>query len=94
MKKVKITFNITADVAQMLEERVPKRKRNRFIEEAVHARFSIMEEEKRMREMVIANKARDEELELIDNGLELDDAIFEDDDLLCEEEVSELDDYL
>ena len=95
MKKLKITFNISEVVVEMLERRVPKRKRNAFIEEAIRARFAIMEQEQFLRELVLDNKARDEELDAIDAGLELEDAILQgDDEFLNEDDIFELDDLM
>lgn len=92
-QKITVAFRISADVAEMLQNRVPEEKLNDFIEEAIHGRFAMMEQEEFLREMVISNKARDEELELIDAGLELD-AIAGSDDLLDDIEILELDEIL
>jgi hypothetical protein len=93
MKKLKITFNISEDVVEMLEKRVPKRKRNTFIEEAIRLRFATMEQEEFLRELVMNNKARDEELDLIDASLELGDAILQSDEV-DEDEILELDELV
>lgn len=96
-RKIKITFNISEDVVEMLEQRVPKRKRNVFIEEAIHCRFATMEQELFMRELAAHNRTQNEELDLIGAGLEqaeLDDAILQSDDLLNEDEILELDELL
>ena len=92
MKKLKIAFNISEDVAEMLERRVPKRKRNTFIEEAIRLRFDMMEQERFLRELVIDNRTRDEELDQIDAELEPEDAIFLSDETLDEDEILEFDD--
>lgn len=89
--KIAITFNLPAEVVEMLEGRVPKEKRDTFIEEAIHGRFAMMEQEKLMREIIKSNKARDEALDLIDARLELDDEILQGDDLLSDNELLELD---
>lgn len=94
MKKRKITCNISEDIAEMLEKRVPKRTRSAFIEAAVRARFAMEDEEKRMREAAMADRTRDAELELIDASLELADIILQNDDILSEEELSELEDLV
>lgn len=78
----------------MLEKRIPKRRQNIFIEEAIHARFSIMEQEKAMRELVQANKIRDEELELIDAGLEHEENIYHHDEYLNEDEMLDIDEVM
>ncbi|HEX9896134.1 MAG TPA: hypothetical protein VGA85_00530 [Dehalococcoidales bacterium] len=94
MKKTKITFNISEEVAQMLETRVPKRKRNAFIEEAINLRFGMIEQEKFLRELVVTNKARNEELDKIEEELEPEDAILQSDEPLDEDEILELDDLI
>jgi hypothetical protein len=94
MKKTKITFNISKEVAQMLETRVPKRKRNAFIEEAINLRFGMIEQEKFLRELVVTNKARNEELDKIEEELEPEDAILQSDEPLDEDEILELDDLI
>jgi hypothetical protein len=94
MKKVKLTFNISKNVAEMLEKRVPNRKLNAFIEEAIQFRFDMLEREKFLQELVLNNKVRDEELDKIEAGLEPEDALFQSDAPLIEDELSELDDLL
>jgi hypothetical protein len=90
MKKVKMTFSISPDVSEMLERRIPKRKRNAFIEEAIRGRFATMEEEQFLRQLVMDNKACDEELDMIDAGLEFD----EGDECLSESEFADLDEAI
>lgn len=92
-KKIKITFNISEDVVEMMERRVPKRKRNAFIEEAIRGRFASIEQEQFLRELVMHNKARDEELDQIDAGMELEDALLQSDEL-DEDEILELDELI
>lgn len=94
MKKIKLTFNISEDIAQILETRVPKRKRNTFIEEAIRLRLDVTEQEQFLRELVVTNKARDEELDRIESGLEPEDAILQSDEPLDEDEILELDDLV
>jgi hypothetical protein len=98
MKKVETTFKISKDVFKLLEGRVPKRKRNTFIEEAIRCRFAVMEQEAFMRELIMDNKARDEQMELIDAGLAVDDVdeMFQskDDELLNADEIMEFDEFL
>ena len=94
MKKIKITFNISQDVVEMLERRVPKRKLNAFIEEAIRGRFGMMEQEQFLRELVMHNKIRDDELDKIEAGLEPEDALFQIDEPMDEDEILELDDLV
>jgi len=94
MKKIKLTFNISEDIAQILETRIPKRKRNTFIEEAIRLRLDVIEQEQFLRELVVTNKARDEELDRIESGLEPEDAILQSDEPLDEDEILELDDLV
>jgi hypothetical protein len=94
MKKLKLTFNISEDVAKMLETRVPKRKRNTFIEEAINLRFGMVEQERFLRELAETNKASNEELDTIEAGLEPEDAILQSDEPLDEDEILELDDFI
>jgi hypothetical protein len=91
MKKVKLTFSIPEDVAAMLEQRIPKRQRNNFITEAIHARFNIMEQEGFLREVAAANREQDENLTKIDACLDPEDAELQSDEL-DEDEILELDD--
>ncbi len=92
MKKVNLTFSISEDLVKMIEERIPKRKRNQFITEAITARFNIMEQERFLREVAQANQARDEELTKIEEGLEPEDADLQSDEL-DEDEILELDEF-
>lgn len=93
MKKIKLTFNISEDIAEMLETRIPKRKRNTFIEEAINLRFGMMEQERFLREVAVTNSAHVEALDKIEEELEPDDAILQsDDDVLDDDEILELDD--
>jgi hypothetical protein len=94
MKKLKITFNISEDVVEILEKRVPKGKRNGFIEEAIRFRFSSIEQEQFLRELVRDNKSLSEDLDRIDEGLELGDALLQSDELLDEEELMEFNDLV
>ena len=94
MKKIKLTFNISEDVARILESRVPKRKRNAFIEEAINLRFGMMEQEQFLREVAMTNKTHNEELDRIEATLEPDDAILQSDEPLDEDEILELDDLI
>ena len=93
MKKLKLTFNIPEDVAEMLETRVTKRRRNAFVVEAIRVRFGMMEQEKFLRELTEANQARALELAEIDEGLEPEDAILQSDEL-DEGEIAELDEII
>jgi hypothetical protein len=101
MKKVKVTFEISEAVMDMLDKRVPEQERNSFIEKAIHCMFSTMEQERLLRDIVEHNKARDDELEEIDNSLEPEpeDLIFKNvmtniDEFLDDDELSELDDIV
>lgn len=95
MKKIKLTFNIDEDVADMLVTRIPKRKRSTFIEEAIRLRFTSLEQERFLREVAEANIAVDRELTSIDEGLEPEDAILQsDEDLIDDDEILELDDLI
>jgi len=91
MKKLKITINISEDVAEMLESRVPEEERNVFIENAIRSRFAMMEQEKVLQDVVMHNKILNDELDQIDAGLQLEDFMTEDDDLLSDDELSEFD---
>jgi hypothetical protein len=92
MKKVKVTFSISEDVAKLLEERVSKRKRNAFIEEAINLRFGMEEQEQFLREVVSANNEQINELDRIELNLEPDDADLQSDEI-DEDEILELDDF-
>jgi hypothetical protein len=94
MKKIKITFTISEDVVQMLDKHVPKRKRSAFIEEAIRFRFGSIEQEQFLRELVMSNKARDEELDKIDADMELGEAIFQSEELLNDDEILEFEDLV
>lgn len=94
MKKIDVAFKISKDVADMLEARVPKRKRNVFIEEAIRGRFMAAEEEKFLQELCLERKIYSDELDRIDASLELADAMLQEGELLKEDEVMELDDIL
>ena len=101
MKKHKITFEISEAVMEMLDKRIPEQERNTFIEKAIHCMFSTMEQERLLRDIVEHNKARDEELEAIDNSLEPDpeDVLFQKmmtntDEFLDDDELFELDDIV
>jgi hypothetical protein len=94
MKKLKITFSLSKHVVNLLENRVPKRQRNVFIEEAIQGRFAMMEQEQFLRELAMHNRTRDEGLEQIDAGLKLKDTMIPGDDLLSESQRSEFDDLL
>lgn len=93
MKKLKLTFNIPEDVAEMLDKRVTKRKRNTFVVDAICARFRSLDEQQFLKELVEANQARDQEMAEIDQGLEPEDAILQSDEL-DEDEIAELDEII
>jgi hypothetical protein len=101
MTKHKITFEISEEIMEMLEKRIPEQERNTFIEKAIHCMFSTMEQERLLRDIVEHNKARDEELDAIDNSLEPDpaDLLFQKmmtntDEFLDDDELLELDDMV
>jgi len=101
MSTHKITFEISDAVMEMLKKRVPEQERNTFIEKSIHCMFSSMEQEKMLRDIIEHNKARDEELDAIDNSLEPDreDRMFKKiftnaNDFLDDDELFELDDTL
>ena len=101
MKKNKITFEISEAVMEMLDKRIPEQERNTFIEKAIHCMFSTMEQERLLRDIVEHNKARDEELDAIDNSLEQGpgDVLFQKmtsntDEFLDDDELFELDDMI
>jgi hypothetical protein len=93
MKKLKLTFNIPEDVAEMLDKRVTKRKRNAFVVDAICARFRSLDEQQLLQELIEANQARDQEMAEIDQGLEPEDAILQSDEL-DEDEIAELDEII
>ena len=94
MKKIKLTFNIAEDVAEMLETRVPKRKRNNFIEEAIRLRFGMDEQEKFLREVVATNIIQNDQLDKIEATLDPEDADLQSDELIDDDEILELDDLI
>jgi hypothetical protein len=94
MKKIKLTFNIAENVAEMLETRVPKRKRNAFIEEAIRLRFGFDEEERFLREVVATNIIQNDQLDKIEATLDPDDADLQSDEMIDEDEILELDDFI
>lgn len=93
MKRLKLTFNIPEDVAEMLETRITKRKRNAFVVDAICARFRSLDEQQFLKELAEVNKARALELAEIDDGLEPEDAILQSDEL-DESEIVELDEII
>ena len=101
MTKHKITFEISEEVMEMLDRRVPEQDRNTFIEKAIHCMFSTMEQERLLRDIVEHNKARDDELEAIDSSLPPDpeDMLFQKmmtttGEFLDDDELNELDDIV
>jgi len=94
MKRLKLTFNIPEDVAEMLDKRVPKRKRNTFVVDAIRARFRALDEQQFLKELTEANKARALELAEIDDGLEPEDAILQSDEEMDNYEIAELDEII
>ena len=98
MAKHKITFEISEEVMEMLDKRVPEKERNDFIEKAIHCMFSTMEQERLLRDIVEHNKARDDELDAIDSSLppEPEAELFQKmmsntDEFLDDDELNELD---
>ena len=101
MTKHKITFEISEEVMEMLDRRVPEQDRNTFIEKAIHCMFSTIEQERLLRDIVEHNKARDDELEAIDSSLPPDpeDMLFQKmmtttEEFLDDDELNELDDIV
>ena len=101
MTKHKITFEISEEVMEMLDRRVPEQDRNTFIEKAIHCMFSTIEQERLLRDIVEHNKARDDELEAIDSSLPPDpeDMLFQKmmtttGEFLDDDELNELDDIV
>lgn len=93
MKRLKLTFTIPEDVAEMLDKRVTKRKRNAFVVDAIRARFRSLDEQQFLRELTEAYQARDKEMAEIDEGLEPEDAILQSDEL-DDGEIAELDEIV
>ena len=98
MTKHKITFEISEEVMDMLDKRIPEQERNDFIEKAIHCMFSTMEQERLLRDIVEHNKARDDELDAIDSSLppEPEAELFQKmmsntDEFLDDDELNELD---
>jgi hypothetical protein len=93
MKRLKLIFTIPEDVAEMLDKRVTKRKRNAFVVDAIRARFRSLDEQQFLRELTEAYQARDKEMAEIDEGLEPEDAILQSDEL-DDGEIAELDEII
>jgi hypothetical protein len=93
MKRLKLTFNIPEDIAEMLDKRVTKRKRNAFVVDAICARFRSLDEQQFLKELVEANQTRALELAEIDDCLEPEDAILQSDEL-DDGEIAELDEII
>jgi hypothetical protein len=93
MKRLKLIFTIPEDVAEMLDKRVTKRKRNAFVVDAIRARFRSLDEQQFLRELTEAYQARDKEMAEIDEGLEPEDAILQSDEL-DDGEIAELDEIV
>jgi len=91
MAEREVTFSISEEVMEMLENRIAKEEHNDFVEKAIRSRFAMMEQEKAMKDLVIHNSIINEELDAIDAGIDLEDTFTEDDELLSDDEISDLD---
>jgi len=96
MKRVKLTFSLPADVADMLENKVPKRKQNAFVADALRTRFIVEEEAKRLQEMLEDHQKHYRELSEIEADLEPEDAILAHDgeDIIDDALMIDLDDAI
>jgi len=60
MKKITVTFTVDDDLAKAFRKRVPRGKRGAFLAEAIRARFTQIDEEAQVRELMknLADQAK------------------------------------
>jgi hypothetical protein len=95
MKRTKLTLSLPADVVEMLEKRVPKRKQSAFVADALRARFMAQEEAVRLQEMLADHQKHYRELADIEAELEPEDAILQSDgEIMDDALISDIEDLM